>query len=218
VALVGYTNAGKSTLFSALTLTSEAVVSDQLFMTLDPLIRRVRFGPGREILLVDTVGFIQKLPHQLVAAFRATLEEVLEAELMLHVMDASAEDVLDRETAVNAVLGQIGAAERPRLLVLNKADRTPPARLQALQQARPGSAVVSAVTGDGLDGLREAITSRLRLAPRNVRLRFRADDARGIAGVYGAGRVLAHEVVGQEVRLDVEIPERFIERYREHLA
>jgi len=153
-----------------------------------------------------------------VAAFRATLEEVVEAELMLHVMDASAEDVLEREAAVNAVLGEIGAGDRPRLLVLNKADRTPPARLQSLQAARPGSVVVSALTGEGLDGLRDAITSRLLLEPRNVRLRFRADDARGIAGVYGAGRVLAHEVVGQEVTLDVEIPERFLERYREHLA
>jgi GTP-binding protein HflX len=217
VALVGYTNAGKSTLFGALT-ESQAVVSDQLFMTLDPLIRRVHLGPGRELLLVDTVGFIQKLPHQLVAAFRATLEEVVEADLMLHVMDASAEDVLEREAAVNAVLVEIGAGERPRLLVLNKSDRTPAARALALREARPGSVLVSARTGEGLGSLRDAITVRLLLQPRNVRMRFRADDARGIAGVYGAGRVLAHEVVGQEVRLDVEIPERFLERYREHLV
>jgi GTP-binding protein HflX len=217
VALVGYTNAGKSTLFGALT-ESAAVVSDQLFMTLDPLIRRVRLGPGREVLLVDTVGFIQKLPHQLVAAFRATLEEVVEADLMLHVLDASADDVEEREAAVNAVLGEIGAGERPRLLVLNKADRTPPARARTLREARPGSVLVSALAGTGLDGLREAITARLLLHPREVRLRFRADDARGIAGVYGAGRVLSHDVVGQEVRLHVEIPERFLERYREHLV
>ena len=102
VALVGYTNAGKSTLFRALT-GADTAVSDQLFMTLDPLIRKMRVGGGGEVLLVDTVGFIQKLPHALVAAFRATLEEVVEADLLLHVMDASADDVDQREEAVEAV-------------------------------------------------------------------------------------------------------------------
>ena len=96
VALVGYTNAGKSTLFNALTQ-ADAVVSDQLFMTLDPLVRRVELGSGREVMLVDTVGFIQKLPHALVAAFRATLEEVTEADLLLHVVDGSSAEVEERE-------------------------------------------------------------------------------------------------------------------------
>src|SRR5262249_33293186 len=160
VALVGYTNAGKSTLFNALTR-SAAVVSDQLFMTLDPLVRRLRVGPGSEVLLVDTVGFIQKLPHQLVAAFRATLEEVVQADLMLHVVDASAEDVEERERAVDEVLEQIGAREHARITVLNKSDAAPPARAAALREARPGSVLVSARTGEGLPALVGALQARL---------------------------------------------------------
>ena len=217
VALVGYTNAGKSTLFNALTRAG-AVVSDQLFMTLDPLVRKVRLGPGRDVLLVDTVGFIQKLPHPLVAAFRATLEEVRQADLLLHVVDASAPGVEEREAAVESVLKEIGAGERPRLLVLNKADRTPAERLRALSEARAGSAVVSALTGGGLEGLLSAVSSRLDLEPRLVRLSFSAGDRRGVAGVYAAGRVLAHEVRNGRVLLEAEIAERTLERYRGHLA
>jgi GTP-binding protein HflX len=217
VALVGYTNAGKSTLFRALT-GADAAVSDQLFMTLDPLIRKMRAGSGRDVLLVDTVGFIQKLPHALVAAFRATLEEVAEADLLLHVMDASADDVEQREEAVEAVLKEIGAAARPRIPVLNKADRIAPSRARALQEARPESVVVSAQTGAGLDGLRDAIAGRLELQPRSVRLRFKAGDRRGIAGIYTAGRVVAHEVEDGHVTLEAELPQRMVDRYREHLV
>jgi len=217
VALVGYTNAGKSTLFNALTHAG-AVVSDQLFMTLDPLVRKVRLGPGRDVLLVDTVGFIQKLPHPLVAAFRATLEEVRQADLLLHVVDASAPGVEEREAAVESVLKEIGAGERPRLLVLNKADRALAERLRALVEARPGAAVVSSLTGAGLDGLLSTVASRLDLEPRLVRLSFSAGDRRGVAGVYAAGRVLAHEVRNGRVLLEAEIAERTLERYRGHLA
>jgi GTP-binding protein HflX len=217
VALVGYTNAGKSTLFNALTRGS-AAVSDQLFMTLDPLVRRVRLGPGRELLLVDTVGFVQKLPHSLVAAFRATLEEVVEADLLLHVVDASAQGVEEREAAVAAVLGEIGAGERPSLLALNKSDRTGAERLAALVAARPGSVAVSALRGDGLDALRQKLAERLALGPRRVRLRFAAGDRRGIAGVYAAGRVLHHEQEDDRVLLEVELPERSLERYREQVS
>jgi GTP-binding protein HflX len=217
VALVGYTNAGKSTLFNALTRAG-AVVSDQLFMTLDPLVRKVRLGPGRDVLLVDTVGFIQKLPHPLVAAFRATLEEVRQADLLLHVVDASAPGVEEREAAVESVLKEIGAGERPRLLVLNKADRALAERLRALVEARPGAAVVSSLTGAGLDGLLSTVASRLDLEPRLVRLSFSAGDRRGVAGVYAAGRVLAHEVRNGRVLLEAEIAGRTLERYRGHLA
>ena len=214
VALVGYTNAGKSTLFNALTR-GGAPVSDQLFMTLDPLVRKVRLGPGRELLLVDTVGFVRKLPHSLVAAFRATLEEVVEADLLLHVVDAGSEGIEEREEAVGAVLKEIGAGERPSLLVLNKADRAEPGRLQALAEARPGSACVSALSGTGLRELLERIASRLELGARRVRLRFAAADRRGIARVYAAGRVLSHEVEDGQVTLEAELPERALERYRE---
>jgi len=215
VALVGYTNAGKSTLFSALTR-AETAVSDLLFMTLDPLVRRAPLGGGQDVLLVDTVGFIQKLPHSLVAAFRATLEEVTAADLLLHVIDSSAEDLEEREAAVEAVLTEIGARDCARIVVLNKLDRTPEVRARSLQAARPGSVLVSARTGEGLDALKEAIAVRLALRPRNVRLRFRTGEARAIAGVYSAGRVLAHEVSGDDVRIEAEMPERLIERYRAH--
>jgi GTP-binding protein HflX len=217
VSLVGYTNAGKSTLFRALT-GAETQVSDQLFMTLDPLVRKMKVGAGRDVLLVDTVGFIQKLPHALVAAFRATLEEVVEADLLLHVMDASADDVEKREEAVEAVLKEIGADARPRIPVLNKADLVAPSRTRALADARPESVVVSAQTGAGLDALRESIAARLFLKPRSVRLRFAAGDRRGIAGVYKEGRVVSHEVEDGQVTLDAELPERMVDRYREHLV
>jgi GTP-binding protein HflX len=216
VALVGYTNAGKSTLFNALTR-GAAPVSDHLFMTLDPLVRKVRLGPGREILLVDTVGFIQKLPHSLVAAFRATLEEVNEAALLLNVVDASTPGVEEREAAVEGVLREIGAADRPRLLVLNKADRTPAERRAALAEGRPGCAVVSALSGEGLDALLAAVASHLDLEPRRVRLSFAAADRRGVSGVYAAGRVLGLEVVDGRVLLEAEMPGRALERYRGHL-
>jgi GTP-binding protein HflX len=216
VALVGYTNAGKSTLFNALTRAS-AGVSAQLFMTLDPLTRRLALGAGREILVSDTVGFIQKLPHGLVAAFRATLEEVVEADLLLHVMDAAAEDVDARAAAVTSVLDQIGASERPRLVVLNKSDCLSAARARALVEAHPGGLLVSARTGEGVPALRGELAGRLGLATRRVRLSFRRDEERAIAGVYSAGRVTSHEVAGDEVEIAAELPERLLDRYRGHL-
>ncbi len=217
VALVGYTNAGKSTLFNALTQ-GGAAVSDQLFMTLDPLVRRLRLGPGRELMLVDTVGFIQKLPHALIAAFRATLEEVNQADLLLHVIDAAADDLEEREAAVNQVLKEIEAAHKPSISVLNKSDQLPEGRGQALCEARPDSVLISAATQAGFADLKGAMAARLELVLRPVRLRFRADEARAIAGVYGAGRVLAHAVDGDDVTIDAEIPERFLTRYRERLV
>jgi GTP-binding protein HflX len=216
VALVGYTNAGKSTLFNALSQ-GGAAVSDQLFMTLDPLVRRVPLGGGREVLIVDTVGFIQKLPHALVAAFRATLEEVVEADLLLHVVDASASEPGERESAVQGVLEEIGAGDRPAILVLNKADRVPQARADGLARARPGSVLVSARTGDGVEGLLEAMSGRLELELRRVRLRFASQDRGAISAVYASGRVLEHEEEEGEVTLQAELPERLLARYRENL-
>jgi GTP-binding protein HflX len=214
VALVGYTNAGKSTLFNALTRSS-AAVSDQLFVTLDPLVRKVRLGPGRELLLVDTVGFVRKLPHSLVAAFRATLEEVVEADLLLHVVDAAADGVEEREAAVEAVLREIGAGERPSLRVLNKMDAVAPERLRALVAGRPGVVAVSARSGAGASDLLERVAGRLQLAARRVTLRFASGDRRGVARVYASGRVLRHVVVDGQVTIEAELPERLLGRYRE---
>jgi GTP-binding protein HflX len=215
-ALVGYTNAGKSTLFNVLSQ-GGAVVSDQLFMTLDPLVRRVPLGRGRDVLIVDTVGFIQKLPHALVAAFRATLEEVAEADLLLHVIDASASEPGEREAAVEGVLAEIGAGERPRILVLNKIDRLPDTRVEALSRERTGSVLVSARTGEGVEALLDTMAARLDLEMRRVRLRFASADRGAISTVYASGRVLEHEEEGGEVTLQAELPERLLARYRENL-
>jgi GTP-binding protein HflX len=170
------------------------------------------------VLLVDTVGFIQKLPHSLVAAFRATLEEVNQADLLVHVMDASAADVDEREAAVNGVLKEIGAEGRETLVVLNKCDAASAPRVASLAQARPGAVRLSARTGAGLDALRAALLELLDLAPRLVRLRFSAADSRGIAAVYQSGRVVAHEVCGDDVTIAAAIPGRLVARFQSHVV
>jgi len=142
---------------------------------------------------------------------------VTEADLLLHVVDASAAGIDEREASVDAVLREIGAADRPCLVVLNKADRTPAERLAALAEARPGCAVVSALSASGLENLLAAVASRVDLEPHRVRLSFAAADRRGVSGVYGAGHVLGHEVHDGQVVLEAELSGRAIERYREHL-
>jgi GTP-binding protein HflX len=137
---------------------------------------------------------------------------------MLHVMDASADDLEAREAAVVQVLKQIGAAERPCLEVLNKRDRLAPERRVGLAQARPEAILVGALAGEGLDELLSAVARRLDLVPRSVLLRFRRADSAAIAGVYKAGRVVSHEVSGDEVEIAAEIPERLVARYREHIV
>src|ERR671936_2147632 len=149
VALVGYTNAGKTTLFNRLT-DETAVASDALFVTLDPLVRRVRLPDSRELLVSDTVGFIDRLPHALVAAFRATLEEVADADLILHVIDASAPDRDRRMNAVRQVLEEVDAQDVPRLEVYNKCDALTPDERRRLQEPDPASLCISALNGEGI--------------------------------------------------------------------
>ncbi|MGK5675310.1 GTPase HflX [Micromonospora sp. URMC 106] len=159
VAITGYTNAGKSALLNRLT-GAEAQVQDVLFATLDPTVRRVRVG---EVLftVTDTVGFVRHLPHQLVDAFRSTLDEVSRSDLALHVVDASAPDALDQITTVHGVLHEIGAGDVPELLVLNKTDVAPVEWVDALRRVHPGAVAVSALTGAGMDELRAALADRL---------------------------------------------------------
>ena len=170
VALAGYTNAGKSTLLNALT-GAEVGVRDRLFHTLDPNTRAMRLE-GRPYLITDTVGFIRKLPHQLVDAFGATLEETRLADLVLHVVDASVDEdeMVAMMRAVDDVLDEIGAGERPRLLVLNKADRIDEDRREELRFRHPDGILVSALTGEGLDDLGEAIERAFRETLRSVDL------------------------------------------------
>jgi len=194
IALAGYTNAGKSTLLNALT-GAEVGVRDRLFHTLDPTTRVARFH-GRPYLVTDTVGFIRKLPHQLVDAFGATLEETRIADLILHVVDASAdeEDRMGMMRAVEDVLEEIGAGERPRLLVLNKVDALDDAARSELAHRHRGAVTVSAMTGEGLDTLADAIEEAFKATMRPMDLLL----------PYAEGARLAelHEVAGEMERTD----------------
>src|SRR5207244_9472208 len=150
VALVGYRKAGKTRLFNVLT-DANAEASDALFVTLDPLVRQVRLPDSRELLMSDTVGFIDQLPHALIAAFRATLEETADADLVLHVIDAATPDRDRRMTAVHQVLDEVGAVDVPLLEVYNKCDALTPDERRRLQEHAPASLCISALTGQGLD-------------------------------------------------------------------
>ncbi len=186
VALVGYTNAGKTTLFNALAGVN-LPAKDQLFATLDPTVRRLALDGGTAVLLVDTVGFVRDLPHELVAAFRATLTETREATLLLHVIDAGDPHHEDRQRQVERVLEEIGAAEVPCLRVYNKVDRAPPDFVREFDGAEITKHCVSAITGEGLTALKDAVRERvvgarvageLRLGPEQSRLRARLFDWR----------------------------------------
>ena len=177
VALVGYTNAGKTTLMNRLT-GAQLHAADQLFVTLDPAARRVTENVRTPFILTDTVGFIRKLPHELVAAFRATLEELSEADVLLHVVDASGPALDEHLTAVEGLLEELGVAERPTILVLNKLDRVASERsLETLLTSRPRVVVVSATTGKGMEALLAAIESTLVPATPAVVSRDHAEIA-----------------------------------------
>src|SRR4051794_621038 len=171
VALVGYTNAGKTTLFNVLTR-ADAEASNALFVTLDPLVRQVRLPDSRELLVSDTVGFIDRLPHALVAAFRATLEEVVNADLILHVIDAAVPDRDRRITAVRQVLDEVGAAEVPLVEIYNKSDMLTVDERRRLEEHDPAALSISAVQRHGIDELVETITSKVALDVRRVTLTF----------------------------------------------
>jgi GTPase len=214
VALVGYTNAGKSTLFSLLTREA-AEASDALFVTLDPLVRRVRLPDRRELLVSDTVGFIDRLPHTLVAAFRATLEEVTEADLVLHVIDAASPERERHMAAVRSVLQEMGAAAVERIDVYNKCDPLEPGELQRLRLADPAALYTSARRGDGRDELLETLAARLALDVQRVTLEFTAlaaDTAERVARVYRDARVLRHLTLDGRVMIEAEVPRRLIPR------
>lgn len=203
--LVGYTNAGKSSLLRAIAGDPAVFVEDRLFATLDPLTREVDLGEGARALLTDTVGFVRKLPHQLVASFRATLEEVLEADLLLHVIDVSNPLWEEQRRVVNDVLAELGALEKPVLYVFNKADRLPPAERDAVRERIanlvPGAVFTSAAVQGGVDALREALRERVQGARRVVELRIPAADGRAIAEAYRRSEVLDRRTEGDEVVL-----------------
>jgi GTP-binding protein HflX len=216
VALVGYTNAGKTTMFNLLT-GGDAVASNALFVTLDPLVRRVKLPDRRELLVSDTVGFIDRLPHSVVAAFRATLEEVAEADLLLHVIDAAAPDRDRRMAAVNAVLAEVGATSVPSVEVFNKCDQLAEVERARLAALYPGALCVSALTGEGRDEVIASMETRLGLDTVTVTFGFDPNDERDreqISELYRFGRILRHVASETNVSVEAELPKRLLERFR----
>src|SRR5712691_2984095 len=219
IALVGYTNAGKSTLFNALSR-AEVLVSSRMFATLDPTIRALRLPSNRRVLVSDTVGFIRDLPRGLLTAFRATLEEVQEAALILHVSDVSNphHDELDEE--VDKILQELGVADRPKLHVLNKVDQLATEQRESLNSSlaragETGPVLVSAMTGQGIDDLLRHIDAALPIDPVvTLSLRLPLAEGRTLALIHALGRVLHSAVEDSHMTMDAEVPASIARRLR----
>jgi len=210
VALVGYTNAGKSTLFNALT-GADAYAADQLFATLDPTVRRIDL-PGGGLVLADTVGFVRDLPHELIAAFRSTLSEAREADLLLHVIDAADPLRDERIQQVDAVLTEIGAGDLAQILVYNKMDRVleagDGAPLPAMDTARHQRVWLSAKTGDGMDTLRHALSARLGLHQLRGDIHLPPSAGRLRARLLALGAVCHEHHDADGWNLSIALPQR----------
>ncbi len=215
VSLVGYTNAGKSTLMNALT-GAGVYVEDKLFSTLDTRTRQWRLQDWGRVLLSDTVGFIRELPHHLIASFKATLEEARQARLLLHVVDASNPTAEEQIQAVNTVLAELGCADKPTLLVLNKIDRvTDRSYLDVLQQNHKRAVAVSAATGQGLDELRDAVIEMLSAEFANVEVDVDAGHGRVLAYLAAHAEIYRQEYADNRVVLRCHLPRHLIHHIRE---
>ncbi len=205
VVIAGYTNAGKSSLLNALT-GAGVLVEDALFATLDPSVRKAKTPSGRPFTLTDTVGFVRHLPHQLVDAFRSTLEESAQADLILHVVDGSDADPQAQLAAVRGVLAEVGAGEVPELVVINKIDAADPVTVKALQLRERGSVPVSAKTGEGLGELRAAIDEALPVRDRTVRASVPYSRGDLVARAHAAGEVTRAEHGPDGTLLEARVP------------
>jgi len=205
VVIAGYTNAGKSSLLNALT-GAGVLVEDALFATLDPSVRRAKTPSGRPLTLTDTVGFVRHLPHQLVDAFRSTLEEAKDADLVLHVVDGSDADPQAQLSAVREVLAEIGANNVPELVVINKIDDADPLALKALQLRERDAVLVSAKTGEGIDALRAAIEERLPERDNLVRVSVPYSRGDLVARAHAAGEVTKTEHGPDGTFLEARVP------------
>ncbi len=216
VALVGYTNAGKSTLLNHWT-GAGVLVENKLFSTLDPRTRRLELPGGEPVLVSDTVGFVRKLPHQLVDAFHATLETVAEADLLLHVVDGSATDPMGQFEAVRRVLSEIEADDVPELVAVNKADLAPreAARLAA---SIPGAVAFSALTGRGVGDLLDSMAAALRAGDRIVSLAVPVARGDVLAAVHRQGEVVDEAYEGETVVLHARLDEEGTRRFREYVT
>jgi GTP-binding protein HflX len=208
--IVGYTNAGKSTLLNKLT-GAEVLAVDKLFATLDPTTRRLRLPTNQNVLLTDTVGFIRKLPHGLVEAFKATLEEVVQADLLLHIVDVSHPQADEQIDAVDAVLKEIGAEGKPTLMVFNKTDRLNGSRetLNRFLERHPHGVAISAETGEGLPMLLAELGTQLRPAREFIELAVPHDQPGVIARLHEVGQVIERRYLGKTARFKVRLPPHF---------
>ena len=220
--LVGYTNSGKSSVLRALSGATDIFVEDRLFATLDPLTREVHLGEGQPVLVTDTVGFIRKLPHHLVASFRATLEEVGEADLLLHVIDASHPVWEEHRLVVDQVLGELDALSKPVLHVFNKIDRLETEQLNALRERitnlLPNSVLVSATSSGGLAPLEQELRVRAREQRPLSEVRIPMGDGRLLAELHRGGEVLDQRHEGEELILTARVDAALAGRLRQHGA
>ena len=201
--LVGYTNSGKSSVLRGLSGSSSVFIEDRLFATLDPLTREVQVSENSSILVTDTVGFIRKLPHHLVASFRATLEEVAQADLLLHVIDVSHPAWEEQRAVVEGVLGELGVTDKPLLHVFNKIDRLPAGELMptetSIRELIPDSVFVSATSDGGLDPLRRALLTAVRVRRPLIEVRLPVTDGKLLAEIHREAEVLDQRHEGEEL-------------------